>query len=81
LSFGLTAAIRSRCASTTSFDESFFERIASASSLADDVMIGLVVSAAAFAGEVMKFCPAAAAAPTRATEPRKSRRAILSLIG
>jgi hypothetical protein len=44
-------------------------------------MIGLSVSAAACADVAMKFVPAAAAAPTSATVPKKSRRAILSLIG
>jgi hypothetical protein len=57
---------------------SFFERMASANSLADDVMMEL--SPAAFADPAMKFCPTAAAAPASATVPRKSRRAILSLI-
>src|ERR1700744_3770559 len=81
LSFGLTSLMRARCASMISRDESFFERLASASSLAEDVTIGFVVSAAACAGAAMKFCPVAAAAPTKATEPKKSRRAIFSLIG
>jgi hypothetical protein len=80
LSLVLTAAIRSRCASTISFELSFFERIAKASSLAEDEMIGFSVLPTAFAGVAMKFGPTAAAAPASATEPKKSRRAILSLI-
>jgi hypothetical protein len=80
LSLGLTAAIRSRCASTISFEVSFFDRIADASSLAEEEMIGFSVLPAALTGVAMKFDPTAAAAPASATEPKKSRRAILSLI-
>ena len=80
LSFGLTAAMRSRCASTISFEESFLDRIAAASSLADDWVIGLTDCAAAPAELANKPDPAAAAAPASATEPKKSRRAIFSLM-
>ena len=54
--------------------------MAAASSLADDWVIGLTVWAAAPAELAMKLDPAAAAAPASATEPKKSRRAIFSLI-
>src|SRR6478672_12659893 len=80
LSFGLTLAIRSRCASTIALELNFFDRIASASSLADAEVMPSLDTAAASAELINDVRPAAAAAPTSATVPRKSRRPILLLI-
>src|SRR4030088_3588769 len=79
LSFGLTLAIRSRCASTTALELNFFDRTASASSPADDEVMSSLVAAAASA-ELINDVRPAAAAPTNATVPRKFRRPILMLI-
>src|SRR5712672_1696766 len=80
LSFGLTLAIRSRCASTTALELNFFDRTASASSPADAEVMSSLFAAAASAELTNDVRPAAAAAPTNATVPRKSRRPILLLI-
>jgi len=58
----------------------FFDRIASASSLAEDEVISSLDAVAASAGLINDVRPAAAAAPASATAPRKSRRPISLLI-
>src|SRR5947209_12303091 len=77
LSFGLTLAIRSRCASTTALELSRLERIASASSPAEAEVMLSPASLAAIAGLTSEPRPATAAAPTSAAVPKKSRRPIL----
>ena len=77
LSFGLTLAICSRCASTIALELSFLDRIAPASSLADFAVMSPLTSEAASAEPISDVRPAVATAPAIAIVPRKSRRPIL----
>jgi hypothetical protein len=77
LSFGLTLAICSRCASTIALELSFLDRIAPASSLADFEVMSPLISEAASAEPINDVRPAVATAPASAIVPKKSRRPIL----
>jgi len=77
LSFGLTSAIRARCASTIALEESYFDRMARASSLADFKVMSPPAAVAACAETTNDERAVAATAPASATVPRKSRRPIL----